>query len=173
MAEPAITNVEPPLTEEEEVEIAEKLDALLTEVRSSRNEITEVKEQLKADISEVKADIKDVKAELKADITEVKAEIKEVKVELKAEISEVKQELKADIKEVKQEVAAVEQRVTAYVNKRVDDGVKAVNTRIDDLRQEIHAGRIFKTSWHGVAIAAAATTAVIGTFLLQLMEAIL
>ena len=162
MAEPAVTNVEPPLTEEEEVEIAEKLDALLTEVRSSRNEITEVKEQLKAEISEVKAEIKDVKAELKADITEVKAEIKEVK-----------QELKADIKDVKQEVAAVEQRVTAYVDKRVDDGVKAVNTRIDDLRQEIYAGRIFKTSWHGVAIAAAATTAVIGTFLLQLMEAIL
>ena len=166
MAEPAVTNVEPPLTEEEEVEIAEKLDALLTEVRSSRNEITEVKEQLKAEI-------KDVKAELKAEITEVKAEIKEVKLELKAEISEVKQELKADIKEVKQEVAAVEQRVTAYVDKRVDDGVKAVNTRIDDLRQEIYAGRIFKTSWHGVAIAAAATTAVIGTFLLQLMEALL
>ena len=166
MAEPAVINVETPLTEEEEVEIAEKLDVLLTEVRSSRNEITELKEQLKSDITEVKDEIKDVKAELKA-------EIKEVRQELKVDIKEVKQELKADIKEVKQEVAAVEQRVTAYVDKRVDDAVKAVNARVDDLRQDIYAGRVFKNAWHGVAIAAAATAAVIGTFILQLMEAIL
>ena len=106
-------------------------------------------------------------------------------------------ELKAEIRAVKQEVAAVEQRVTAYVDKRIDDvkqriddganatnqridevkqriddGVKATNQRIDDLRDYIEANRLIKNNWRTFAVAALATAAVVGTFLLQLMEAI-
>lgn len=82
-------------------------------------------------------------------------------------------ELKAEIKEVKHEVAAVERRVTAYVDKRLDDGIKAVNKRIDDLRDYIEANRLFKNNWRTFLIAALATAAVLGTFILQLVEAIL
>lgn len=71
-------------------------------------------------------------------------------------------ELKAEIKEVKHEVAAVERRVTAYVDKR-----------IDDLRDYIEANRLFKNNWRTFLIAALATAAVLGTFILQLVEAIL
>ena len=85
--------------------------------------------------------------------------------ELKAEIKEVKQELKADIKDAWQEV-------TAYVDKRIDDGVNATNQRIDDLRDYIEANRLIKNNWRAFAVAALATAAVIGTFVLQLMEAL-
>ena len=99
-------------------------------------------------------------------------------------------ELKAEVRAVKQEVAAVEQRVTAYVDKRIDDvkqriddganatrqriedGAKATNQRIDDLRDYIEANRLIKNNWRTFAVAALATAAVVGTFLLQLMEAI-
>ena len=121
--------------------------------------------------------------------------------ELKAEIKEVKQELKADIKDAKQEVTAyVDKRIDDGVNatnqridevkqriddgakatnqridevrQRIDDGAKATNQRIDDLRDYIEANRLIKNNWRTFAVAALATAAVVGTFLLQLMEAI-
>ena len=74
---------------------------------------------------------------------------------------EVKQEIKEVRQEVKQEVAASEQRILAQVNQR-----------IDDLRDYIDANLLLKNNWRTFAVAALATAAVIGTFVLQLMEAI-
>ena len=103
--------------------------------------------------------------------------------ELKAEIKEVKQELKADIKDAKQEVTAyVDKRIDDgvkatnqridEVKQRIDDGAKATNQRIDDLRDYIEANRLIKNNRRAFAVAALATAAVIGTFVLQLMEAL-
>ena len=62
----------------------------------------------------------------------------------------------------------MEHRVTTYVDKRIDD----VNQRIHDLRDFIEANRLLKNNWRTFAVAALATAAVIGTFVLQLMEAL-
>ena len=105
---------------------------------------------------------------LRADLSAAEARTDRRFDEVRAEIKEVKEELKADIKEVKEEVAAAEQRVTTYVDKRIDD----VNQRIHDLRDFIEANRLIKNNWRAFAVAALATAAVIGTFVLQLMEAL-
>ena len=65
------------------------------------------------------------------------------------------------------------------VNQHMRDGFQAVNQhvddvsqRIDDLRQDVQANRIFQNSRVAVAVAALASGAVIGTFVLQLIEAV-
>ena len=91
---------------------------------------------------------------LRADMSAAEARTDRRFEEVNKEIKEVRQE-------VKQEVAASEQRILAQVNQR-----------IDDLRDYIDANLLLKNNWRAFAVAALATAAVIGTFLLQLMEAI-
>lgn len=105
---------------------------------------------------------------------------------LRADMSAAESRTDRRFEEVKQEIAATEKRVMAHVDQRIqvvdqriDEGAKAmnqridaVNQRIDDLRDYIEANRLFKNNWRTFVIAALATAAVVGTFVLQLMEAI-
>ena len=160
MAE-ASTTVAAPMDEgkeTEEMDNQELLELLRADLSAAEARTDRRFEEVKEEIKEVKAQVEEVRQELKT-------EIQDVRQELKIEIKEVKQELKADIKDAKQEV-------TAYVDKRIDDGVNATNQRIDDLRDYIEANRLIKNNWRTFAIAALATAAVVGTFVLQLMEAL-
>ena len=107
---------------------------------------------------------------------------------LRADMSAAERRTDQRFEEVKQEIAATEKRVVAHVDQRIqavdqriDEGAKAVNQRIDavnqridDLRDYIEANRLFKNNWRTFIVAALATAAVVGTFVLlpQLMEAI-
>ena len=98
---------------------------------------------------------------------------------LRADMSAAERRTDQRFEEVKQESAATEKRVVAHVDQRIqavdqriDEGAKAVNQRIDDLRDYIEANRLFKNNWRTFIVAALATAAVVGTFVLQLMEAI-
>ena len=98
---------------------------------------------------------------------------------LRSDMSAAERRTDRRFEEVKQEIAATEKRVMAHVDQRIhavyqriDEGAKAVNQRIDDLRDYIDANRLFKNNWRTFVVAALATAAVVGTFVLQLMEAI-
>ena len=109
---------------------------------------------------------------------------------LRSDMSAAERRTDRRFEEVKQEIAATEKRVMAHVDQRIqavnqridegakavhqriDEGAKAVNQRIDDLRDYIDANRLFKNNWRTFVDAALATAAVVGTFVLQLMEAI-
>ena len=106
---------------------------------------------------------------------------------LRADMSAAERRTDQRFEEVKQEIAATEKRVVAHVDQRIqavdqriDEGAKAVNQRIDAVSQRIDEGakavnqrnRLFKNNWRTFIVAALATAAVVGTFVLQLMEAI-
>ena len=142
MAEPASTTVEIPTDEGTETEEMDNQELL---------------ELLRADMSAAEARTDRRFEEVKQEIKEVRQEVKDVRQEVK----DVRQEVKEVRQDVKQEVAASEQRILAQVNQR-----------IDDLRDYIEANRLIKNNWRTFAVAALATAAVIGTFVLQLMEAL-
>ncbi|MDE0007720.1 MAG: hypothetical protein OXS50_05525 [Gammaproteobacteria bacterium] len=110
---------------------------------------------------------------------EVKQEIaateKRVMAHVDQRIQAVNQRIDEGAKAVNQRIdegaKAVNQRIDA-VHQRIDEGAKAVNQRIDDLRDYIDANRLFKNNWRTFVVAGLATAAVVGTFVLQLMEAI-
>ena len=58
----------------------------------------------------------------------------------------------------------------------VREDIKEVRAHVDtsaaDLRAEIRANRLFKNSRFGLAVAIVVGTAVVGTFVLQLLDAI-
>ena len=129
-----------------------------TTVEVLMDEGTETEEMDNQELLQLlRADLSAAEARSDRRFEEVKQEIKEVRQEVK----EVRQEVKEVRQDVKQEVAASEQRILAQVNQR-----------IDDLRDYIEANRLIKNNWRAFAVAALATAAVVGTFLLQLMEAL-
>ncbi len=106
----------------------------------------------------------------------------EVKQEIAATekrvMAHVDQRIQAVDQRIDETAKAVNQRIDA-VDQRIDEGAKAmnqridaVNQRIDDLRDYIEANRLFKNNWRTFVVAALATAAVVGTFVLQLLEAI-
>ena len=129
-----------------------------TTVEVLMDEGTETEEMDNQELLQLlRADLSAAEARSDRRFEEVKQELKEVRQEVK----EVRQEVKEVRQDVKQEVAASEQRILAQVNQR-----------IDDLRDYIEANRLIKNNWRTFAVAALATAAIIGTFVLQLMEAL-
>ncbi len=89
--------------------------------------------------------------------------------------SEQFQALRAEVQEVRKEVHAGLQGVRAEVQDlrtEVHTGFQGVRTELQDMRKEIQGVRIFKYNRLGLAIAAVVGIAVVGTFVLQLLDAI-
>ena len=106
---------------------------------------------------------------------------------LRADMSAAERRTDQRFEEVKQEIAATEKRVMAYVDQRIlavdqriDEGAKAVNQRIDavnqridDLRDYIEANRPLQEQTGAPSSSPPSPPPpVVGTFVLQLMEAI-
>ena len=117
-------------------------------------EIMEMFETLRADIAaaEQRTNLRfqEMREQIRNDVKDVRAEVKDVR----AHVDKRVEELRTEIKEVRTETVA-------HVDKRVDD-----------LRQDIQNATIIKHSRLGLAIAALVGTAVVGTFVLHLLEAI-
>ena len=89
--------------------------------------------------------------------------------------SEQFQALRAEVQDVRKEVHAGLQGVRAEVQDlrtEVHTGFQGVRTELQDMRKEIQGVRIFKYNRLGLAIAAVVGIAVVGTFVLQLLDAI-
>ena len=130
-------------TQEEEMEIMEMFETL-------RGDITAAEQRTNQRLQEIRAEVKDVRAH-------VDKRVKELRTEIRSEFKEIRTE----IKDVRTEIKEVRTETVAHVDKR-----------FDDLRQDIQNATIIKHSRLGLAIAALVGIAVVGTFVLHLLEAI-
>ena len=94
---------------------------------------------------------------------------------LRADIVGVEQRTSERLRELREDV----KDIRTHVDRRVDDlrqevraEIQSVRGEIQDVRKEIRDGRLFKDNRVGLAIAALVGIAVVGTFILQLLDAI-
>ena len=147
-----------PPEDKEEMEIKEMLEAMRADMAIRDQRTIDQFETLRADIAGRDERIDKRFQEMREDIKEIRTEVKETRAHVDKRVDKVRKE----VQDVRKEVHA-----------GIQDVRKEVHAGIQEVRKEIQDARIFKDSRLGLAIAALVGGAVVGTFILQLLDAIL